>query len=211
MAEHAAKDSALQENAMFAKAITVNGVLLKSQSNKWDLSEAAAGVVNGSQALGTKLKPLYFNTHGSTALLQATIEYTTEFADGGDYQPDLWGGFVFSDGTDTGWIMARKTGITYTGWNREENLVSDPVLTYPEKRSVQMTVAYKDNYFYVYFDGVYLTRLKASRVVKGAGNDTDLAFGLYMLADKTADIRFSNISVTTNAVEVADYVSKHAY
>lgn len=61
----------------------------------------------------------------------------------------------------------------------------------------------------MYFDDAFITRLRASQVVEGAGDHTDLAFGLYMLADKTADIVFRNIRVSTDENEVASYISEH--
>lgn len=204
---HELKDSAVSQNSIFAKTLTINGQRLKSLVGRWDLTNESQKSVSGSFAMSTKTAPLYFNAHGNAALIKATIEYTTVFKDGVSYQPDLMGGFTFSDGTNSGFIMANKTGIAYTGWKFEHGLISESVLTYPQKRSVDMTIAVYDNYIYVFMNDEYVTRKKVSKIVPGATENTDLAYGLYMVADKEADIRFSNISITTDKNTVTDFIN----
>lgn len=207
--QHALKDTAIPGSSLFAKVVTVNGVALKSSEKKWDLTNVGSNEVYGSYELGTKASPLFFTKHGSTALIETTIEYTTNFVSGVDYQKDLMGGFVFNDGKNSGWIVANRTGVVYTGWNYELNLVENEYLTYPEKRSVKMTAALDDGYVYIYFDDSLITKKKISRLVPNATADTDLAMGLYMITDKEADIKFSNTSITTDADAVASYIAAH--
>ncbi|MBQ8802333.1 MAG: hypothetical protein IJZ53_01690 [Tyzzerella sp.] len=203
-------DAPVDGSSLFAKSVTVNNVQIKSMLAKWDLSEVSKNIVKGSFAMGSKLQPLYFTKTGNTALMKAKIEYTTNFKDGVNYQPDLMGGFTFSDGKNTGWLLADRTGLCCTNWQFYQNLVKDKVLTYPEKRSVEMTVALKDNYFYVYFDDTFVYRIKASKVIPNAADDATLAMGITMMTDKTADIRFSNISISTNADDVNSYIGSHS-
>ena len=207
--QHVLKDTAMPENPMFAKIVTVNGTALKSLVRRWDLTKAGSNEVYGSYELGTKMAPLYFTEHGSTAMIEATIEYATDFVDGVDYQPDLMGGFVFSDGKNDGWIVANRTGFAYTGFKYEQYLVDKEVLTYPEKRPVKMTAALKGGYAYIYFDDILVAKKKISLLVPNATAKTDLAMGLYMITDKEATIKFSNISITTDATAVTAYIANH--
>ena len=208
---HLPKDISI--STLFAESVTVNGKKLFSSLSNWNLSEIAKGNIMGSYALGTKVKPLYFNAHGSTMLVEAKIEYTTKFVDGVEYQPDLMGGFCLTDGIKEGYVVANKTGVRFTGWNRNHNLINDEVLTYsannPTPKPVKMTMAVKDGYVYVYFDDVYVWKQKINVLVPNATSSTDLAVGLYMIADKTADIKFSNISISTDATKVTNYVQEH--
>lgn len=206
IANHVVKDTALAENPMFAEFVTVNETGIKSSTNVWDLSQVQNNVVKGSYALGSQGQPLYFAETGTSALLQMKIEYTSEHAAGVDYQPDLFGGIMLSDGTNRGWLTASQTGIAYTGFKFESGLVREAVLTYPDKKSVNLTIAVQKNYVYVYFDNVLVARKKVSQIVSGYKNGTDLALGLYMYADKAADIRFSNISMTTDSDQVSAYM-----
>ena len=206
ISDHVSKDASAPSSDLFAKAVTVNGVQLKSLLKRWEVSGNTAA---GSFALGTKTAPLYFNTHGSTALISATIEYTTEFVSGTDYQKDLMGGFLVSDGENSGWIMANRTGIVYTGWKFEHGLVKDAVLMYPEKRSVEMTMAISDGYAYVFFDDTLICRKKLSLIIPGAADGADFAYGLYMVTDKAADVCFSNVSISTDASTVQSYITEN--
>lgn len=209
--QHALKATAIEGSSIFAKVVTVNGTTLKSLVGRWNLSDIAVNQVNGSYAMGTKESPLYLAKQGSTMLVQTTIEYTTQFQAGVEYQKDLMGGFVFSDGKNSGWIMANNTGIVYTGWKFEHGLVKSPVLMYPDKRSVQMTVAVKDGYAYVFYDDTFVVKKKMSSLVPNASANAELAVGLYMVADKAADIKFSNTSVSTDANIVANYISNNQF
>ena len=209
--KHALKDTAVDGSSIFAKVVTVNGTPLKSMIKRWDLSNVAVNQVYGSYELGTKTAPLYLAKHGSTILVQTTIEYTTQFQAGIDYQKDLMGGFIFNDGKNSGWVMASQTGIVYTGWKFEHGLVEEPVLTYPEKRSVQMSLAIKDGYAYIFFDDTFIAKKKMSSLVPNAVAGTDYAVGLYMVTDKPADIKFSNTSISTDANIIANYISNNRY
>lgn len=206
---HALQDKTLAANPLFSEVLTVNGVKIKSLLNRWDLTNVGNNVITGSYAMESKLKPLYFTSHGNTALMKTTIEYTTEFKAGETYQPDLMGGFTFSDGKNTGFIVACGTGITYTGWKQDQGLIGKPVLTYPEKRSVELTVALKNGYMYVFMNDEYVAKKKVSKIVTGANAGTDLAIGLTMVADKKADIRFTNTSISTDLNVVDTYISQH--
>lgn len=206
------EDQPLSKNSLFAKTVTVNGKQVSSSVDRWDLSQEANNVVNGSFAMGSRLTPLYFNKTGSTAIMKATIEYTSKIVAGVDYQPDLFGGFYFSDGKQTGNLLANRTGLCYivnNKWNFPQGLVTLPVLTKDEQRPVEMTVVLKDNYFLVFFDNKYIYRIKTSQIIPNVANGAELAMGITMIADKTADIRFSGISLSTNADDVANYLKSN--
>lgn len=210
IANHKKADAAIPGSSLFAQSVTVGGKQLYSMTDSWNLSDVVNGNVMGSYALGTKGKVLYFNTHGSTMLAESTIAYTTDFKAGEEYQKDLMGGFYLTDGENEGWVVANQTGVTYTGWNRDRGLTTYSVLTYDGKtapRSVKMTMAVQGKYIYVFFDEVCIWKQKLNVVVPGVKEGADLAVGLYMVTDKTADIKFSNTSITTNARTVSDYIT----
>lgn len=214
VASKVVKDAAIAGSSLFAQSLTINGTQLFTPVSSWDLGEISKGIAKGSYEMGTKAQPLYFIKHGSTLLVETTVEYTTVFKDGVEYQPDLMGGFMLSDGTNKGWLVANKTGVTFTGWNRNRDLVDENVLTYDASsgerpKSVKMTMAIKDDYIYVYFDDECIWKQKTEVVVKNVKSGADLAVGLYMYADKNADIKFSDISISNNASEVANYISSH--
>lgn len=214
IAQHVIADAPIAGSNLFAQSVTVNGTQVYSALSSWNLSEISNNIIMGSYAMGSRAKPLYFNAHGSTMLVETTIEYTTQFQSGVEYQPDLMGGFVLTDGTNSGWVVANKTGVTFTGWNRDRELVDNNVLTYDASsdeapRSVKMTMAIQGKYIYVYFDDECIWKQKVSVVVPNAKSGADLAVGLYMIADKTADIKFSNTSITTDAASVNSYIDTH--
>lgn len=209
------EDKVLEDNPIFSVNQNVNGSQANSKTSNWDLSEVANGVVNGSFAMGSKQKPLYFTGIGKTALAKATFEYTTAFAAGGSYQRNLMGGFAITDGSHMGYIMAVDKGIVVItdggAWNFVQTLLESRVLYYypdwgfTDPAPVDFAVALKDGELYVYINGAYVYKTPITTVLTGytAG---DVAFGLAMAADTTADIRCSNISYTTNATTVGDFI-----
>lgn len=196
-------------NSLYAQSLIVNGKKISSSLDNWNLSEIANGNAMTSYALKGKEKPLYLIQYGSSLLVEATIDYTTVFKDGVEYQPDLMGGFMLSDGTNKGWVVANNNGLTYTGWAKDRGLIDDYVLTYPNPTSVKMTMAVKDGYVRVYFNDEYVWKQKLNVVVPKTDGKSDLAVALYMIADKTADIKFSDVSIVTNASTVQSYIDTH--
>ncbi len=213
MAKKATISTPLNGSAMFADRVAVKGGQLVSCPEYWNLSDMANGNIMGSHALGTKAKPLYFNAHGSSILVQANIAYTTVFEQGKEYQWDLFGGFMLSDGKHQGWVTANQTGITFTDWIKDKELVDENVLVAdaksPNPKSVKMTMAVIDEYVYVYFDDTLIWKQRLEVVVPNVEKNADLAVALYMLTDKPADIKFSNISITTDKGAVVNYMNTH--
>lgn len=213
MVKKATVSKPLKGSNLFAEQVALKGGQVVSCPEYWNLKDLTKGNVFGSYELGTKAKPLYFNAHGSSILVEADISYTTVFKAGVDYQWDLFGGFVLSDGKNQGWVTANQTGVTFTDWVKDKELVDENVLVAdaknPNPKSVKMTMAVKDGYVYVYFDGKFIWKQRLEVVVPNVSKDADLAVGLYMLTDKPADIKFSNISISTNKNVVADYISNH--
>ena len=207
---HGARSQSIAGCPMFATNVVIGGENRFSYLDPWNLSRAAEGIVETSFDAGGKLMPLYFKNHGSAVMAHATIEYTTEFTGAeSEYQPDLFGGFVITDGKHDGFIMANSTGVVTGDWQWRMGMVPGPVLRYPDKRKVDLTVVLQGHYFHIFFDGEYVGKLQTSWAVPGVEEGADMAFGLYMLADKTADIRFSNISITSDEAEVNQFMSQY--
>ena len=72
-----------------------------------------------------------------------------------------------------------------------------------------MTMAVSGGYVYVYFDGACVWKQKLNVVVANVNSNTDLAVGLYVITDKTSDIKFGNTSISTDANTVTNYIKTH--
>mgnify|MGYP000908393844 CR=1 FL=1 len=130
------------------------------------------------------MSPLCFAKVGRDFVVEATISYTTDFKDGGSYQTDLMGGFAFSDGNNTNWIVAKTTGYVSTGWKYSTGLIDYEILTYPKKRPVKFAVAKRGEDLYIYFDNVFAKKVKWSEVAPDISANSEVAIGLIMIADK---------------------------
>lgn len=206
---HKLQNILLKANPKFAEALILNGKQIKSRVLSWKLEDVADNVVMGSYGYTGFAATLYFAETGKTALLNATIEYTTQFKEGVDYQPDLFGGFSLTDGTSGGWIAANDTGIAYTDWKFQRGLTEQPVLTYPDARPVKMTLAVTEDAVYVYFDGRFVARKTMDEILPNRIEGADLAFSIFANADKTCDYKFSDLSISTDADVVNKYISEH--
>ncbi|MCI9143353.1 MAG: hypothetical protein HFH87_12160, partial [Lachnospiraceae bacterium] len=195
-----------EEGSIFAKVVVVNGIRRESAKEAWDTGEIAKNILKGSYAMGSKQQPFYFVETGSSALYQADIAYTTQFVEGTEYQNDLAGGLYVTDGNHSGFIMAIQNKLVYTDWKWTDVVLSEPVLMYPNPVPAKMAVALKGGYFYVYVNDNFAAKLSVEDVVPGAAEDAELAFGIYMSADKTADIQFSNTQFTTDVTAVGEYL-----
>ncbi len=209
IADNKLKDGPVVAGSLFANAVTVNGRQLVSKINNWDLSQAASNIAMGSYAKGTKVQPLYFNQTGSTVLVETLIEYTTDFKDGVEYQPDLMGGFEINDGVNSGFIMVAGKDLVYTDWIRTNGVMSDEVLYYPTKKPVKMTLALENDVIYVFLNNRRVATYGIDKIVPFNDKGSTYAFALRMVADKTADIKFSETSITTDATAVRDYIASH--
>ncbi len=201
---HVTKDVIISGNPDFAKELNINGKVITSVTDKWNVTDVSKGIITATEA--AKMQPLYFAKHGSTVAIETTIEYTTDFKDGVEYQPDLMGGFIFTDGTNTGYIMARQKGLVYTGYTTVNDLIDHAVLMSKDKVSVKFAVVLKDNYIYAFINDEYVFKTKVSSVVPNVADNADLAFGLSMIAAKKADIKFSNIRIFTYGPTVDTYL-----
>ncbi|MBE6925963.1 MAG: hypothetical protein E7461_03875 [Ruminococcaceae bacterium] len=209
------KNETLAANPMFSVSQVVNGKQVDSKVSNWDLSNVASGVVNGSYAMGSKQRNLYFTGVGKTALAKATFDYTTTFEAGKTYQRNLMGGFAITDGTNTGYVLAVDKGVVVItdkgAWNFVQTLLEYRVLYYypdwgfTDPAAVQLSVALKDGELYVYIDGKYVYKTPLTTVLTGYTSG-DVSFGLAMAADATADIRCNSISYTTNATTVSTFI-----
>ena len=197
------KDFVLKRSA-FAKAVEVNGKTVYSNTEVWDRSKEGAGKVSGSYSKGTSLQPLYFRETGKSAWFSATISYSTKFEEGKNYQSDLLGALMITDGTQSGWLGIRQHGLLYN-WTWIEHAIGYNVLSTfePEHLSAKADIILKDGLLYVYVDDIFVGKLELSKVVAGAGADKAVAVGLMMHADNPADIEFSNIAFTTDAKQVS--------
>ena len=73
-----------------------------------------------------------------------------------------------------------------------------------------MSIAKKGDEVYIYFNGELAGTKKWSKVAPAISVNSEMALGLYMVADKTADIEFSNYKVSTGTSAAASYINKHA-
>lgn len=200
---------------LFAQQVVVNGATVESSANNWDTRQLYNGIVTGSYAMGSSLKPLYFAQTGNTMLLQTTIRYTTVFESGKSYQSDPLGGIYVHDGTNTGYFGVRQHGVVYS-FNNEQKWISNAwpysVLAKwePAHLKVQVDIALKDGVFYIYVDGLYSTTLNLSTFMTSTASDAQLAFGLTMHADRTCDLQFSDIKFTTDADKVEAFLAEKA-
>lgn len=193
--------------SQFVEKVKVNEKEVKSKITAWNTENEHLKEVTTSYDAGGKTAPLYFNKTAKDFVMEATIDYTTIFKTGQEYQPDLMGGFVFNDGTNSGWIMARKSGIVYTGWEKLTGLIDYDMLTYPDKKTANFAIAKVGDEVSVYLDGRLVETLKWSVIAPKINAKSEVAIGLYMVADKDADIKFSNISISTDANVVSSYIS----
>ncbi|MCI9142481.1 MAG: hypothetical protein HFH87_07635 [Lachnospiraceae bacterium] len=191
--------------SLFAKEVEINGTKVYSNMSVWDMSKEGKGVVSTSYDAGGKMQPLYFAKTGKEALFQAKMEYTTRFEAGKEYQPDLFGGLFVTDGKNSGYILAVQNKLLYGNWQWTDVVIPGPVLMYPDPVPAEMAVALQDGYFYVYINDNFAAKLRAAEVVPGCSQNAEFAYGIYMIADKTADIAFRDVSFSTDSEEVANF------
>lgn len=205
--------SATLKTSAFSETVTVNGKTLNNNRAMYDFSEEAKNKVSTSFAAGSKLKPLYFNQTAKDFVVSTTIDYTTVFREGVDYQPDLMGGFYLHDGESYTFILAWRNGLAYRGLEktstRLRDLVSTDYLLYPNPVSVEITLVKSGKEVFVYINGVCVKEMDYIELGPDLDPNKELAIGLTMLADKTADIRFSNYSLKTGEAAAKKYIETH--
>lgn len=201
------------EGTLFTDKVTVNGTTVESAVDNWDVSEIDENILNGSYAMGSSLKSLYFAETGNTMLLHTTMAYTTVFESGKTYQSDLLGGLYVHDGTNSGYFGVRQHGVVYSPWLQwiEHAWPYDVMSTWNSSNmTVEVDIALKDGVFHIYVDNVYSTTLNLSTIMTNTASDAELAFGLTMHADKDCDIQFSDIQFTTDAATVDAFLTEKA-
>ncbi len=205
--------SAKLKTSAFPEKITVNDTSLTSNRDKFDFSKEGEGKVSTSLASNGKLAPLYFNQTAKDFVVTAKIAYTTNFKTGADYQPDLMGGFFLNEGSTNTWIMAWKDGVRYRGLktssSRLTGLTSTNYLVYPEPIPVEFTLVKLGAKVYLYFNGIYGGEMNYTELGPNLDPNKEVAIGLVMLADKNADIEFSNYSLQTGDAIAKKYIEAH--
>ncbi len=187
----------------------VNGVQLQSHLGAWDMTGEEDGVIRSSLALNGKQAPLFFKGTGTDFIAKATIRYTTNFVDGVEYQPDLFGGFVFQDGYSQAMALAHDTGIFTGNWETGfiNGLTDYPMLTYPNKITADLVVAKCGNEVHVYLGGVECYETTWDELTYGnIPADREICVGLYNIMDKTSDIEYTDYSVTFGTDEARAYI-----
>ncbi len=199
------------EQSSFLDSVKVNGKTVSSDKKYYDLSQEFQGKVYGSRKLGTRGANLFMDGTGSDFLAHVTAKYVTDFQPGGDYQPDVFAGFTFHNGTDYFCIWARTTGIVNTsgGWKYIMDLFPTEVLTYPDARSVNLSVAKLGEDFYVFYDGKEVFRTAWSEITSLIPANSEMAVALTMWQDKDCDVEFSNYSVIFDREAIKQYVDTH--
>ncbi len=200
----------LVERSSFADAVKVNGKTVSSDKKNFDLSREFDGKVVGSRKLGTRGSNLFMDGTGSDFLAQVTLNYITDFQPGGDYQPDVFAGFTFHNGTDSFAIWARTNGIVHSRtWVYTMDLFDQKILTYPEAQGGDFAVAKLGEDFYVFFNGRQVFRTAWSELTAKIPANSEMAVALTMWQDKDCDIEFSDYSVTFNKEAVKQYIDTH--
>ncbi len=203
-------EEVLVERSSFADAVKVNGKTVSSDKRNFDLSREFEGKVVGSRKLGTRGSNLFMDGTGSDFLAHVTLNYITDFQPDGDYQPDVFAGFTFHNGTDYFSIWARTSGIVHSRtWNYTMELFGQEILTYPDARGGDFSVAKLGNDFYVFFNGREVYRTSWSELTDKIPANSEVAVGLTMWQDKDCDIEFSDYSVTFDSEAVKQYIDTH--
>ncbi len=187
----------------------VNGVQLQSHVDAWDMTQEEKGYISTSYARGASYHPLFFKGSGSDFVVQAKVEYTTTFYDGVEYQPDLFGGFVFQDGSAEAMALAHSSGIFTGNWQTGfiDGMTEYLMLQYPTKLTANYVFAKCGDEVRIYFGGQECWRGTWSQISEGKIDaDREVCVGLYVITDKTADIRFSEYSITFGTEEARDYM-----
>ena len=198
---------------LFADEVTVNGKTVTSANEQWTIDRTDENILEGSYAEGSSLTPIYFASTGRTMLTKFTVSYTTEFETDHAYQGDLMGGLYVSDGTNTGYFGVRQHGVVYSPWMEWiENAWPYCVMSKwePAHMTAEVAIALQDDVFHIFVDGAYSTTLPLSKIMGSTSSTADLAFALTMHADKDADIRFSNVTFTTDETEVDAFLNPAA-
>jgi len=203
------EDTIQAELSQFVESTKVNSKNANSSLENFDLSQEHKGKIYASTELKSAGKALYFDGSGTDFVAQVTMNYTTTFVENETYQPDLIGGFTFSDGTTEQHIWACQAGIIYNGWKRVNNIFGKSVLLYPEPKSAVFTVAKQGENIYIYLDGRKVYSASWNELVPNIAADGEVAVGLSMWADYRAEMEFGNYSVSFDSEYVSDFVNSH--
>lgn len=195
----------------FVSSVKVNGKNVYSNLSNFDLTKEHLGTVYASFDSQSSGKYLYFDGSGTDFVAEVTLDYTTEFLANGSYQPDLMGGFVFSDGSNSHTLWARDSGVIYIneGWKYDMNLFGKSILMYPNPASGTLTVAKQGETLYVYFNNKLVKKYAWSTIAPNIDPSSEVAIGLTLWTDKTADLEFSNYSVNYDTEYVAAFIKSH--
>ena len=203
----------LSKNGIFAEQVTVNGNVINSGTSVWNREKELDGILTVKN--GGWGQPMILKEIGTSSLLQTRIENIGgKEADG--WVRNVFGGLWATDGTNYGFLMAINNAIAVgTDFNNRPISLDKYVLMPPEsggENPIELAVARKGAYIYVYVDGVFAKKLSVSDVIPNASDDTELAFGLTM--DRGGDggnseLKFSNITYTTDAGKVEAFLDNN--
>ena len=197
------------ELSQFVESTKVGNKNANSSLENFDLSQEHKGKIYASTAMKSSGKALYFNGSGTDFVAQVTMNYTTKFVENETYQPDLIGGFTFSDGTTEQHIWACQAGIVYNGWKRINNIFGKSVLLYPQPKAAVFTVVKQGENVYIYLDGRKVHSALWNDLVPDIAASGEVAVGLSMWADYQAEMEFTNYSVSYDSADVEQYVKTH--
>lgn len=197
------------ELSEFVESTKVNSKNANSSLENFDLSQEHKGKIYASTEMKSAGKTLYFDGSGTDFVAQVTMNYTTKFVENETYQPDLIGGFTFSDGATEQHIWACQAGIIYNGWKRANNIFGKSVLLYPNPKAAVFTVVKQGEKVSIYLDGRKVYSALWSDLVPGIAADGEIAVGLSMWADYQAEMEFTNYSVSYDPADVEQFVKTH--
>lgn len=203
------KDFNLEESD-FATTVSAQSGTVSSSWSAWDTSDENSGKVKTSFESGGKNAPLYFKTRATDFVAEVTVEYTTEFVEGIDYQPDMFGGFTFSDGKNRGSIWLNKSGVTYNPpWTQIRGLVAEELITKSNPKPATFAITKKGSVVNVYINGVMVRTFAWSTISNGIDAKSIVAVGLSMFADKNGEVTFSNYSIKNDAKSIDAFINDH--
>ncbi len=198
-------------NSLFVTRVPLGANIAWSSLGSWDQSKIAENTLTATNTLNSSWQPAYFAEFGNAGLMHATVTRTDNIGESGA-TGDPIAALKVSDGINGNcYIGVRQNAVIYTGdiaiWG---TLPSYVLTTWSslEDLSFELDIALKDGYFYLYIDGIYVTKIELSKVVPGATPNTDLAFGITSYTGGKAEIEFSNISFTTDKAKISAFLEK---
>ena len=201
-------------SGLFANEVTVNGKIVTSAADKWDVTQMLANSMRATSELGSTLQPIYFAETGTSMLLQTTVSVTETTA--GDPMAGVW----LHNGTNRAFIGVRGAALFYSpqgaSWNGwyEQNVNYWPTQElapgWAGAATADIDIVLANETITIYVDKIYSKSIPLSDVMPNLASNAQIAFGLVAYTDGTRvyDMTFSNIEFTTDAATVDAFLAE---